>query len=93
MDSIPVGDSECASLFHAHKQFIFIIYLPSPKFTTAHLLHNLIPYHLLKENYFVVMLLWFVHQSKFSVYERAIYAALSGNLSQVTKIFFEVVLF
>lgn len=29
----------------------------------------------------------FVHQSKFSVYERAIYAALSGNLSQVTIMF------
>ena len=25
------------------------------------------------------------HQSKFSVYERAIYAALSGNLSQVNS--------
>ena len=28
-------------------------------------------------------MLFLIHQNKFSVYERAIYAALSGNLSQV----------
>lgn len=32
-----------------------------------------------------MMWVCFIHQSKFSVHERAIYAALSGNLSQVTS--------
>ena len=36
--SIPVGDSEFFSLSYTREKFIFIIYLPSFKFTISHLL-------------------------------------------------------